>query len=676
MQSGGRATCSLLVALLAFAALLTGCAEHHEIWPSKVEYRLNGGSWTPIADVSDVNYRFQGRGELTVRVWPPAERTTRFAAKITNLAFLHECDWSGAPIYDGQHAEFPVLTLPPGNGPLDLHFELRGQLLVPPVFFGDPQELVDATIAEELPNTAVGGLMVLLGAGIGIAGSAFRRKRRYAYLGVFSLGLGTVFLYQSDSMQAIVLPLTPMQWLAAYYVASYGFLVSFALFVDDTFGESRDRFLRALVAGTLTLGLVVTVATLTQRLSLAWISRVPLLAVLILTPRVLWLAGHAARRGDRNARTFFWGFAFMIALAIPDIAWGLGHQFLPFNTSHFGGFAFVVALAGMLESHERTQGIDLAARLEDLGRANAELRRQIVQRSKELAEVLQGRDLKRAKLSVGSMVAGRYEILRFLGQGGMGSVFEAVRVSDGLHVALKVMAGDVSAKEAARFVREAEIAARLEHPSLLSVYDVGLTSGAPYLVMALATDGSLADQAEHFGDADFALPLLAQIASGLAALHEAGVVHRDLKPANVLLERECGAWRAKIADFGIARMEETEVGALDATAAQRLTATGAALGTPLYMAPEMLGGRASAASDMFAFGAIAFEMLTGELPYEMPPIFEAIAGKARTTPKRFVDAELSISETLATLLDATLSSDEKKRPRASAVEAALDAVTP
>jgi serine/threonine-protein kinase len=254
-------------------------------------------------------------------------------------------------------------------------------------------------------------------------------------------------------------------------------------------------------------------------------------------------------------------------------------------------------------------------------------------------------------------------------------VFEVERKTDGARLAAKVMTGDVSAHAAARFAREAEIGARLQHPNLVSIVDLGVTdTGAPFLVMELVTGGSLEGQRSRFGQTEWALPILRQIAQGLAALHDAGVVHRDLKPANVLLT---SAGVAKVSDFGIARMQAwAAVDSVGPTAAAgpgpgALTGTGMWLGTPVYMAPESVhGGRTlSPAADLFAFGLLAYELLMGALPHATPAVLLALARQPVPVPPRLDVPGLPANA--AALLAACLAPEPDARPAVDALITAL-----
>jgi hypothetical protein len=264
-----------------------------------------------------------------------------------------------------------------------------------------------------------------------------------------------------------------------------------------------------------------------------------------------------------------------------------------------------------------------------------ELGHQVAERSRELGRLLAQGDAGAALagMAPGTRFDARYTIVRPLGEGGMGAVYEVVRATDGQAFALKVVAGRVSRAHAVRFAREAEIGARVRHPNLVSIVDVGIaTNGAPFLVMELMRGASLEERRGRFGETAWAIPLLRQIASGLAALHAAGIVHRDLKPANVLLSEDDASPIARISDYGISRFDDAVD--VDARTAAAATATGALLGTPLYMAPEMaLGGRAAdSAADIYAFGIVAYEMLTGRPPFATPPVVLAMAGQSPPLP--------------------------------------------
>jgi serine/threonine-protein kinase len=217
---------------------------------------------------------------------------------------------------------------------------------------------------------------------------------------------------------------------------------------------------------------------------------------------------------------------------------------------------------------------------------------------------------------------GQYELVRELGKGGMGVVFEAEHKALGRRVAIKLLQVSALADESplsSRFLREGRAAARVKHPHVVDVYDTGVDDGVPYLVMELVDGETLAKRIareERLSPAAMA-ELLLPVASAVAELHLAGIVHRDLKPANILLARGRGREVVpKVADFGVSRLD-------DGTA---VTERSGALGTFAYMAPEhMRAARdASAASDLYALGVIAYECVTGRRPHEATSPFELL----------------------------------------------------
>ncbi len=314
-----------------------------------------------------------------------------------------------------------------------------------------------------------------------------------------------------------------------------------------------------------------------------------------------------------------------------------------------------------------------------------ELSHQVAERSRELGDALSRLEGTRptALPVAGEVFHTRYRVVRALGEGGMGAVFEVERLTDAQHFAVKVLTGRIAGTAAARFAREAEIGARLQHPNLISIVDVGVReSGAPFLVMALVRGGSLEGRRARFGEVAWALPILKQIALGLSVLHEAGVVHRDLKPSNVLLDdSDPESVVAKISDFGISRFGRLdEAGTVDPEAltvgvsTPDLTGTGAILGTPAYMAPEAArGGRSvDAAADVFAFGILAYEVLTGRAPFSTHPVLLARAGRPLPAPAPIDDARAAPLR--ATVL-ACLAEDPRSRPSAPTICEALGAIS-
>jgi serine/threonine protein kinase len=204
---------------------------------------------------------------------------------------------------------------------------------------------------------------------------------------------------------------------------------------------------------------------------------------------------------------------------------------------------------------------------------------------------------------------GGYRVLKLLGVGGMGAVFLAEDGQLGRRVALKVMLPTLAVNPSARqrFLREARAAAAVEHDHVVAIHQVGEERGMPFLAMALLRGESLEERARREGRLPVSevLRIGREVARGLAAAHEQGLIHRDIKPANVWLEAPGG--RVKILDFGLAR------GAGDTA---RLTQQGTILGTPSYMAPEQLDGLAvDARADLFSLGVVLYYLATGVLPF-------------------------------------------------------------
>jgi serine/threonine protein kinase len=203
-------------------------------------------------------------------------------------------------------------------------------------------------------------------------------------------------------------------------------------------------------------------------------------------------------------------------------------------------------------------------------------------------------------------VVGRYSVQALVGLGAMGAVYRAV-ASDGTTVALKVIKPEHASDEAftRRFARESRIASAVHHPRLVPVLDVGEHAGTPYIVTSFIEGGSLADKLarEVWLGVASTVGICAQVAGGLDALHEAGMIHRDVKPGNILLD---SARDAYITDFGLAKEGDGTL----------LTGTGETLGSLQYMAPEQIrGDTVTPATDVYSLGCVAFECLAGRSPF-------------------------------------------------------------
>ena len=267
------------------------------------------------------------------------------------------------------------------------------------------------------------------------------------------------------------------------------------------------------------------------------------------------------------------------------------------------------------------------------------------------------------------LFAGRYALGRLLGAGGAGRVYAAR--DERLHrdVAIKLVP-TASAEPVARqrFVREARSAAAFTHPNAVALYDAGEAEGSLYLVMELVVGESLAERlAAHgpLGPAD-SERIMAGVLSALAAAHVAGIVHRDVKPGNVLLGRD-GA--VKLADFGIAKRLDDAAG--------DVTMIGDIIGTPKYLAPELVGGDpATPSSDVYAAGVVLFEMLAGRPPFDADtPLATALAHRDHPVPD--VAALRPVPERLATVVRTAMAKDPSRRfASADHMRAALTGTAP
>jgi len=229
----------------------------------------------------------------------------------------------------------------------------------------------------------------------------------------------------------------------------------------------------------------------------------------------------------------------------------------------------------------------------------------------------------------GQIIAERYRIISRIGEGGMGKVYLAEHIHMKRRCAIKFLHADLAGNEGAlkRFYREAENASRIDHPNVVTVYDFGeAANGGIYLAMEYVEGESLQKKIER-GDAlprDLVASIVRQTASALQSAHAMGIAHRDLKPDNIMLVARDGETRVKVVDFGIAKARG---------AAQKVTVTGAIVGTPDYMSPEqLLAGDVDGRTDQYALALVAVKMLTGKLPFAATTSVESITSRLTTEP--------------------------------------------
>jgi serine/threonine protein kinase/Tol biopolymer transport system component len=247
---------------------------------------------------------------------------------------------------------------------------------------------------------------------------------------------------------------------------------------------------------------------------------------------------------------------------------------------------------------------------------------------------------------------GAYEIVSLVGAGGMGEVYRARDPRLRRDVAIKVLPAELSTdtERLRRFEQEAQAAGRLNHPNILVVHDIGTTGGSPYLVSELLEGETLRGRLTS-GPLSVvtAVDILTQIARGLRAAHESGIVHRDLKPENLFITRD---GRVKILDFGLAKLTVANAAHAGAdTATLRHTGPGVVMGTVGYMAPEQVRGEdADHRCDIFAFGAVMFEVLTGTRAFSGPSEMDVLTDILRTDAPDVMTLEPDVPPALARIV--------------------------
>jgi serine/threonine-protein kinase len=264
---------------------------------------------------------------------------------------------------------------------------------------------------------------------------------------------------------------------------------------------------------------------------------------------------------------------------------------------------------------------------------------------------------------MGRTIDGKYEVVGVLGAGGMGKVYEAEHVALGRRVALKVLHANFMRRDdaLARFHREARAAGSIGHPNICEVYDVGyLPDFSPYMVMELLHGTTLAERLEK----ERSLPvnevfeIVTQVLSALVAAHTKGIIHRDIKPENVFLAVRVGCPPVvKLLDFGIVKPKHDDL---------ELTHAGTIMGTPFYMAPELIRGAAfDHRIDLYACGVMLFEMLTGVLPFEAQHYHKLAQMILRAEPPDVTELRPELSVSWIPVIDKALAKKPQERYRSA-----------
>jgi serine/threonine-protein kinase len=273
---------------------------------------------------------------------------------------------------------------------------------------------------------------------------------------------------------------------------------------------------------------------------------------------------------------------------------------------------------------------------------NRDLRTHSAQR---LLEELHG-----THLLPGALLANRYEILREIGRGGMGTVFLARDLVLDESVALKVLAGVLDENTEKRFIQEIRLTRQINHPNIVRVHTFEHWRELRFIVLEYIDGPDLRRWADtrHPIPLSRALEIVAGVAAGLAAAHRLGIVHRDVKPENVLLDQE---GRPRLVDFGIARQGDVH-----------LTQEGLVMGSPAYMAPEQIRGRAAdQRADLYALGIVAYYLIAGEEPFQSENVADILKRQVEEVPRTLAEVRPGVPEPVSKLIARVLDKDPNRR---------------
>ncbi|HMZ78135.1 MAG TPA: tetratricopeptide repeat protein [Acidobacteriota bacterium] len=259
------------------------------------------------------------------------------------------------------------------------------------------------------------------------------------------------------------------------------------------------------------------------------------------------------------------------------------------------------------------------------------------------------------------LIDDKYQVLRLIGRGGMGAVYEAIHTTMQRRVAIKILNPELVSNPAAmeRFRREALASGRLKHPNAITIYDYGTTDrGEAFIVMEYLEGCSLNQEIQTVGPMDSTRVawILAQACDAVHAAHQEGIIHRDLKPANIMLEKLRTGEVVKVLDFGIAKLATSSNPNI-----MNLTGTGI-IGTPQYMSPEQCQAHnVDARTDVYSLGIIAYEMLTGTLPFDGPAPLAIVIAQVKQPPPKLRDRRAEIPEAAEAVVMRALEKDPAKR---------------
>jgi serine/threonine protein kinase/formylglycine-generating enzyme required for sulfatase activity len=275
----------------------------------------------------------------------------------------------------------------------------------------------------------------------------------------------------------------------------------------------------------------------------------------------------------------------------------------------------------------------------------------------------------------GQIIDGKYQIIAKIGTGGMGDVYRAKRVIFGDEAAIKVLHLNQSQNPQAvdRFFHEAKTSAKFKHHNAVAIYDIGATSqGVPYLVMELVQGKNLRQllREQKTVALDLIVTITMQTCSALDEAHRLGIIHRDIKPENIVLSRTATGWQIKVLDFGIAKVQ--------GESNSNLTLPGNALGTPQYMSPEQcLGEPLDGRSDIYSFGIVLYEMLSGVVPFNATVATAIVVQHVNQKPQPLTNQQADISPNINKIVLKALEKKREKRPKTAGTLAKefLQAVT-